>query len=496
MRVEPIPFKQFNESLQNNLRTKQILDAAKWLVGSQPTGVLALACNSNWEAALSIEFLTWTRHILEQHKEESILCSQIVTRIGETANRLLASAKWINDPILGEICTWEGVTWDTSVVIRGLLTALRACPSEFADKKQAEIERTVEGALHWLAHRFDIWETDVKFPFGACDVAQILITLVMMRAYHMPLLKKAEHAGYLSRRAKPRRVPLEADIVRYLLKEADVEKSGGDGRSRSANVDREDVLYYWGNYFQTAEVIEALAYAYASFHGTPICPIETIAGKLKDLIEPDQATAMRIAVMGGLRYLETHQINGEWGTHVDTFRCLYAYIRASYLLRETPEAPIVFRALRWTCDEKQVFVDGSLMHTMFLTIFYCFALEEVYEHWELAERPMLELYDDVVWASQANTTIERGKRMLAEMERDKKESERIKLNEDVSGLKRSIATLSVILSGLILGPTIGHLLGVFKLSISATPASDIVAFLTLLMTIITSLIVLIWTIKK
>ena len=53
---------------------------------------------------------------------------------------------------------------------------------------------------------------------------------------------------------------------------------------------------------------------------------------------------------------------GEWGTHVDTMRCLSSYLRATTSLNEQPESQLVFRALRWAADEKQTFADGSVLH--------------------------------------------------------------------------------------------------------------------------------------
>ena len=114
-------------------------------------------------------------------------------------------------------------------------------------------------------------------------------------------------------------------------------------------------------------------------------------------------------------------VDGMWGGHIDTIKSdhFLRHDEASHSstgcrYRRTlivPEIHTTFKALRWVCDRKQVFSDGSFMHTMFLTIFYTIALVEVYRSWEPAGRTVALLYDDVVWSSPVRTTPERYRRM-------------------------------------------------------------------------------------
>jgi len=453
MQTEPLPFKLFEESLQDNLRKIQIPNVADWLVGGQQAGVLALASNSYWEASLSIEYLIWAQQLLQQRGEHPELCSEITSRISETASRLLHAASSQNDETYGKMSSWEGVTWDTAVIIRGLLTALKYSPQDFAQAKRRIIHETIIASLQWLALRFDLWEKDVKFPFGVSDVAQILVTLIFLRQEHAQLLNKANRTGYLAQRQKSNKEPLEAQILQYLLKEANIISYDLAATSNIPESPNSEILYCWENYFHTAEVTEALAIAYSAASEPTQCPIPSLAGKLQNVISDSDLCKTKIALNGALRYLETHQINGEWGSHVDTMRCLYAYIKASYLTNEQPEPHILFRALRWGCDEKQVFSDGSFLHTMFLTIFYCFALKEAHDHWAMASKSVIELYDDVVWASPASTTAERGKRMQAEMKLDDTERENRRLDYSNSTWKRSAITLFIAVMCIIVGLT-------------------------------------------
>ena len=466
MQTEPIPFKRIDESLKDNLRKIQIPNVARWLVGGQQAGVLALASNSYWEASLSIEFLVWAQQLFQQAGEHPELCKEITGRISETANRLIKAARFQNHEQFGQMCNWEGVTWDTAVIIRGLLTALKASPQDFTHSKRDAIHDAIIASLQWLAFRFDSWEKDVKFPFGVSDVAQILITLIFLRLEHPQLVDRANRIGYLSLRHKTTQEPLEVLILRYLLKEANTipyDITTGSSLSDSPNSEE---LFCWENFFHTAEVTEALAYAFSAASKPSQCPVPKKAGKLIHVFSDSDLHKTRVALTGALRYLETHQVNGEWGSHVDTIRCLYAYIKATYLTNEQPEPHILFRALRWGCDEKQVFSDGSFLHTMFLTVFYCLALQEAHDHWLLSAKPVIELYDDVVWASPTSTTAERGKRMQAEMKLDDTELVNQTLKYDLSTWKRMAFTLVVIVICFILGTQLCTTLQICTMSMS------------------------------
>ena len=444
MKIESLPFANFDETLQTNLRKNQLPALARWLIGTRPSGLLALECNSNWEAALTIEFLVNVKGIFQDNGEQEELCKEIVTRVPEAINHLLSEVLHINDKGHGHMQCWDGGTWDTAVVVRALLTSLKNFPEAFAVRKRLEIERTVKETIHWLAWRFDIWETEIKYPFGVSDVAQILNTLIFIRVERPDLFEKITSVGYLATRKGN---PLELDILRYLLKEATPIKMASPSMD-DVHTESES-LCFWGSYFHTAEVLDVLSIAYAATQTSSMCPIPSLEGKLKDVIPPEDARTAKSLVIAAIRYLERNQVNGQWTTHVDTMRCLEAYVKATYLLKEQPEPHIVFRGLRWTCDKKQVFKDGSFLHTLFLTTFYSHALVEIYRHWELAQKPLLDIYDDVVWASPTRTTTERGKRLQAEIDRDDKVRENVRLEKAILRQNRILLSL-IIVFGIIL----------------------------------------------
>jgi hypothetical protein len=81
----------------------------------------------------------------------------------------------------------------------------------------------------------------------------------------------------------------------------------------------------------------------------------------------------------------------------------------------------VFKALRYLCDDKTVFLDGSIAHEMEPTVYYALALIEVLRNWCLPEeicetKPTMELYDYILWHTPARSTYERLLRTKAESE--------------------------------------------------------------------------------
>jgi hypothetical protein len=452
MVVATLPFKELSSSLQENLRHAHIPRLCRWLIGPGPTGVLAIASGSNWEAALTVEFLLWARNVFEQHNEECELRGEITRRVVATASHLLSTAKV--EEGTGKMASWDSVTWDTAVVARALLVTAKACPTEFPPTVRTEIDARIEAAVQWLIWRFDVWD-NVKFPFGVCDIAQILITLAFLRSVRPDLLKRARRCGYLQSRPSGR-VSVESAIATYLLKEATVVEPS------APHADSKEPLLSWGNFFHTAEVLEALAVSWSvsSPAGHTVAPY--LPGCLRGEFDRELERRQRCAIIAGLRFLETSQLDGEWGTHVDTMRCLYAYVRASYMLGEQPESHLVFRAIRWVLDEKQVFDDGSFLHTMFLTIFYAISLREVYDRWDTGKKMMSELYDDVVWASPARTSAERGRRLQAEIERDDERRKNTELAARVGRWARTFWTGFTLVAAVALLVTAGYSCGVIE----------------------------------
>ena len=146
-------------------------------------------------------------------------------------------------------------------------------------------------------------------------------------------------------------------------------------------------------------------------------------------------------------------MDGTWGSHIDTIKVIQAYvlIRRRFPRKRqpnqkddwlfVPEIHTTFKALRWVCDDKQIFSDGSFLHTMFLTIFYALALIEVYESWEPAECRVDQLYDDVVWASPVRTTPERSKRLKLALKNRELQEELERTSQVKDRLKRVLYTI-------------------------------------------------------
>lgn len=389
-KVNDIPFKPFDKTLREHLRKNYFPNMCNWLLGKHTGSVLAEESNSNWESALTIMFLAEVRKIFQENQEERQLCEQIPTICAEVTKHLSSRVNKIQDRYIN----WDGVTWDTSVVIRAILTSILEYSDKFSEGDKELFFENVKKGMHWLFMRFENWDKEVKYPFGPSDVAQILITAIYLKKNFSEEYKAIQDSYSFKNKEKSIIEQIAEDLLRR--KEIVIKEHN----------DTEEELIWWGDFFQTAEVIDSLIECYDVLDSN----IDN-EKKLKDEIRDNCKKA--------IRFFEYKQCeDGMWGTHVDTLRTLYVYVKVpSFISELDPEPHLVFKALRWICDSKQTFDDGSFLHTMFLTIFMCDALIEVYNKWELSKYPIERIYDDVLWSSPMRTTSERTKRFAVEAEK-------------------------------------------------------------------------------
>ncbi|HYE75282.1 MAG TPA: hypothetical protein VEF04_18205, partial [Blastocatellia bacterium] len=190
--MDELPFSPYSETLQDILRKKYIKRVSEWLLGSDEHSVLAQKGGSIWESALTIISLAEAADIFKSCGEEIELQARIKTQSAMVATWLLTKKCDDNKNNQNYYC-WERVTWDTAVVIRSLLIALSKYKTEFSNEKQQEILETVKTSAYWLHCRFSEWETEVKYPFGPADIAQIVITMIYLREKYPKIYEEVTH---------------------------------------------------------------------------------------------------------------------------------------------------------------------------------------------------------------------------------------------------------------------------------------------------------------
>lgn len=291
-----------------------------------------------------------------------------------------------------------------------------------------------------------------------------------------------------------------AEYLLHIKTDKKIRIPAGDGHA-------EDILTYcWVDYFSTAEVVESLT----AFHSYGCDLVEN--GQNKILIPKllEVLPKIRVALVRACSYFEQTQEDGTWGSHIDTIKVVTAYVMTRRLLPQrsnadsylgidnvlVPEIHTTFKALRWVCDEKQIFSDGSFMHTMFLTIFYAQALIEVHNSWDAAKERIDKLYDNVVWASPMRTTPERSKRLAESMQK-------IRILEDLSVARKSLVTLKkwiwtslMTVSGICVFLFFGFTSGAIKanqtVSLSLPSVGDFFQYLGVAVAIYLAVLALIW----
>lgn len=249
--METLPFSPADASLKDVLRTKYIKRVTEWLLGRDEQSLLAQKAGSVWETALTVLFLARANEMFEACGEEGDLREEI-KRKSVLVVDWLRDRKCEDQRGARQYHCWEKVTWDTAVVVRCLLTILKNYSNKFTDADRGEILGEMRVAIDWLHCRFREWETDVKYPFGPADTAQIVVTMLYVKSEFPKIYSDVTSEWYADRPEQD----LATDIVKYLL-HIKTEKSitVPVGSEKFEDV----VTCWWDDYFSTAEVIEALA---------------------------------------------------------------------------------------------------------------------------------------------------------------------------------------------------------------------------------------------
>jgi hypothetical protein len=430
-RFPPVFFDPELPSLKEVLLDRYLRPAAKWLLGSAESPyLLPHAANSSWECALATWYLLDLRTALA---DDDPLSQEIPLKTAQTARWILDRAERSTDGNM----RWEGVTWDTAVCVRSVLRVLRELPHSFSDSEQQRGREICASALEWLLARFEVWDRGIIYPYGPADVAQILETLLYVQR-EWPQLLDAK-SGPLTE------VPEAIDeIATYLLAAKD-EMAMGRNQAQGP-----EALAFWSDFFQSGEVIDCLS-QYARYVNVP-----------------DRRASCKEHVFHCIRYFELNQVNGQWGAHVDTCRALYGYLRATHVIPVArQENHIVLKALRWMCDDKQTFSDGSFLHSPFVTVFFAAALWEAYAHWPLARRSVGEVYDVALWSAPVRATEERGLRLALEIERERLLAAQDKATRRFKDLRRHFVGTLVAVIVAVVGTALSIVLGVLEMSVTA-----------------------------
>jgi len=493
--MSELPFTPFSAQLCDVIRKEYIKVVAYWLLGKDKNSILAQSTNSAWEAALSILFLAEASDIFMEKNEEEKLVETIKDKSFVVVRWLLQQKITSED---GSHVYWEKVTWDTSVIIKAILKALEKYENKFTDDEKREILETIERGSSWLFHRFLQWETEVKYPFGPADVSQIASTLIILQKQY-PAIYDRLCSNYI-------KVNKNQDIIVKIIEYLIHKKTEKSLTITTANGTEEEVIaYWWDDYFSTAEVVESFALFYMHCQSS-----QKLMRENKQLLR-----AIREALIRSCTYFEQGQVEGMWGSHIDTIKVIYAYVMIRKIIPQkdsgiddpliVPEIHTIFKAFRWMCDEKQIFSDGSFLHTMFLTVFYSLALVEVYRYWQSRDNKIEKIYDDVLWVSPVRTTPERSKRLSTELEniniredmKDEIEKYRnlcIKFKQYKRNKVKQIITLFIILFSLPLFFSLCNIFGisVFNICFKINRFGDFLQFITIFIPIIAGLFALIW----
>jgi hypothetical protein len=438
-----LPFKEPNERFKDVLYHEYIIKAVDWIEKASSGAAFAQNYGSYWEAAYALEYLLDVKKIVNKKNENAYLvkikklCYAIVvfllnhsTDIPIKERKFLnhRSGEWVE---INERTNWDGNTWDTSVVCNALLYYIDTITGddEFgSDEFFQKMWTVLPNAIKWLYDQFDNNRGQYsQYSFGSVDYSRILILFIYIikSKYQKKLLKKAKLT---------KGVVIKAihDLAEYIDKEKVSEKvSIYNELTKMLN---DETVINWGDCFITSEICDALG-RYLNFLA------ENKLSKNHDAWTESIYSTLKKA----MRSVEAMQSSeGMWGAHDDTIRCLSSYLTTTSELKNFERVSLntngiinskapqwikksdceehkVFKAIRWLLDPKQLFSDGSYLHTPYLSVFMFEAFIVIHNHWDFADNKTLyKIYDEVFWVSPARTTQEKGQVIELEIEQDRK----------------------------------------------------------------------------
>lgn len=385
--MKNLPFPP-DKPLFDTIRKKYLLDVLKWLGDfHDPTSktFLGAKTGSTWGVGYALICLFQAKAI---YLESELFPGGFDQKANQSIEFLVKKATFGT-----ETCNWEGNIWDTAVITRALMLY---CIEYSESANEVRKSKVCEKSLKWLCLQLANWH-DIRYTLGITELSQILRTLVVAQEI-IP-----DELGRIS--AEIQEEENHPDVLESLVEEivhsAKLTELTSDGKSEQVVAWDEDV-------FGTAETIVSLS-RYVTSKATFVN--QNLKKEILDLI--GQA----------LRFIELQQRDGRWGIEEETAVALRAYMvgHRAWGKPLEPEPHIVFKALRYLCDAKTVFPDGSIAHEMEPTIYYTLALIETLKGWRLPDglcdnKPAIDLYDFILWNTPARSTYERLLRTKAESE--------------------------------------------------------------------------------
>lgn len=422
-----LPFYATNR-LKAELVEQYLIPAIDWLADTHDktsSTVLPAKLGNLWETAYVILCLLRSKDIMEASLGFK----------GEYVKRMSDSARFLLDRVREDRDTanWDGGLYDTAIVIRALMEFIRTYPD---DSNVSRASVVIDKGLVWLFKEVQEWGSE-RYSLGLADLSQTLRAVLLWEEFR----QEKDINNFLEEKRFVKLPQRVADfIVDHIIKDLLLDNNNlsvsnevsGSGAyvafGHSIEARKKQETGFQTDIWNTSEVVLGLTSYYSKYKGD----VDIIVN-INDVLQK------------GIRQLETEHYDGKWGLPDATSLALMAYLRGCDTITDIePEPHIVLKTVRWLCDAKQRFSDGSILHSTNHTVFFCLAIIDVCNRWlttdSLKDISVIDIYDYVLWQMPTRTTVERAKRLetqarLEEERRSKSELEK-RLAETNQRLRR------------------------------------------------------------
>lgn len=326
-----------NSILRTELRETYLVNAIQWLtdasLNNQKT-LRAVVSDNPWETAYSITAILRSR---KQLKDISRYRDDYDSRIEHATEYLLSFVVGSDSYV-----SWDRNPYDTGLAVQALIYFQRNFPaSQIANRIASDF--TIRRSIDWIIDYARRW-------MGDQTIGEIDDISVCIRAVISAKKSSSNKLNYLNESE-----PVVHGVIKELL----------------ANAIEDNSVLHWGDIYSSAYILIMLQ------------------DYLEVFTDSELKADVEKAIRFGLNFLE-QSFKGNWEQPPDTALALHCYLRSGShsLLQHDVLPEIIYLCLRWLCDDKQCYRNGSIQRSIHYTALFVEVIAFACSYPELEPRVM------------------------------------------------------------------------------------------------------------
>lgn len=368
-----LPFSS-NESLKKELIDSYLVNAVEWLTGPPTKGkktLRAVSADNPWETALSITSILNGKKLLQN---KHFYRDEYDTAIDEGVEYLIYS-------VIGDqsSASWDQNPFDTGLAIYALVAYTKESKvSKYDDC--IDTKNIIKRGISWIINYAQEWMQD--HTIGEIDDISVCIRAIIKAEEAFPEIQ------YLNQ---------HPELVHTVIKEI------------LTHATKKDSCLHWSDLYSSAYILILL----------------------QEYIDVYPEENSQLNIIDNMRYTLNHleqSFSGNWEQPPDTALTLLSYMKSGIhsSINHDVLPEIVYLCLRWLCDSKQCYSNGSIQRSIHYTSLFVdaivFACSEAKIDNRVMQNNIAHVNDYVLRQIIQRDKIERTKHTLERIKYEKLEN--------------------------------------------------------------------------